>query len=518
MEFRARRLIGLLGVVLLAGCGQSGPAGGTSSTTSVVPRPARPAASYAKAPCPNPIYTGLPQLDLGSGVECGYLTVPQNRADPNSRKIKLAVVTLKTASSEPKPDPVLYLAGGPGGTPLVHNFANWQLDRDLILLSQRGTMKDDPFLACPEVDQFLVKAVGIGAEDPAYAQQSAAAVRACRDRIAKNVIDVAAYNTTESVADVADLRTAMGIDQWNAYALSYGTDLALQVLRDRPDGIRSVVLDSVLPPPANIVESGWDWAAQSFEAIFDACAADPACGEAFPDARAEFTRLVNELSARPIRFTVDAGGTPTDVVVDGYKLASGVVVAAAQTPGQLARIPAMIHKLATGDPTDVAQALAAVTPPNILSHGVMYSALCRESVARTNPEKVLAAGKQALPDFPDAVFKLPAQVPTLFSDCEQWSVPAAPSSDFEPARSDVPALLVSGSFDSATPPPLAEEAAQTLSNPRHFVFPGTGHEVALNTPDAADCFLSVMRSFLDNPADYNADCVATLTVPPFQTG
>src|SRR5215217_3140703 len=411
MEFPACRLIGLLSVVLLAGCGQGGPAGGTSSTTSVITRPAPPAASYAKAACPNPIYTGLPQLDLDTDVECGYLTVPQNRADPNSRKIKLVVVTLKATSPEPKPDPVLYLAGGPGGTPLVHSFANWQLDRDLILLGQRGTMKDDPFLACPEVDQFLVKAVGIGAEDPAYPQQSAAAVRACRDRIAKNVIDVAAYNTTESVADVADLRTAMGIDQWNAYALSYGTDLALQVLRDRPDGIRSVVLDSVLPPPANIVESGWDWAAQSFEAIFDACAADPACGEAFPDARAEFTRMVGELSAGPIRFTVDAGGTPADVVVDGYKLASGVVVAAAQMPGQLARIPAMIHKLATGDPTDVAQALAVVTPPNILSHGVMYSALCRESVARTNPEKVLA-GKQALPDFPDAVLKLPAQVPT----------------------------------------------------------------------------------------------------------
>jgi pimeloyl-ACP methyl ester carboxylesterase len=514
----ARRLIGLIGVVVLAGCGQGGPSGGTSTTTSVLPRPAAPAASYAKAPCPNPMYTGLPQLDLGPGVECGYLTVPQNRADPNSKKIKLVVATRKTTSPDPKPDPVLYLAGGPGGTPLVHNFDNWQLDRDLILLGQRGTMKDDPFLACPEVDQFLVKAVGIGAQDPAYSRQSAAAVRACRDRIAKDVIDVAAYNTTESVADVADLRAAMGIDQWNIYALSYGTDLALQVLRDRPDGIRSVVLDSVLPPPANIVESGWDWAAQSFAAIFDACAADSACGEAFPDARAEFIRIVGELSANPIRVTVDAGGSPTDVVIDGYKLASGVVVAAAQTPGQLARIPAMIHKLATGDPTDVAQALVAVTPPNILSHGVMYSVLCRESVAPTSPEKVLAVGKQALPDFPDAVLKLPAQVPTLFGDCRQWSVPAAPPSVFEPARSDVPVLLASGSFDSATPPSLAEEAAKTLPNARHYVFGGTGHEVALNTPEAADCFLSIMRGFFDNPADYNGDCVATLTVPPFQTG
>lgn len=514
----ARRLIGLLGVAVLAGCGQGEPAGGTSSATSLLPRPARPVASYAKAPCPNPIYTGLPQLDFGPGVECGYLTVPQNRADPNSRKIKLAVVTRKSTSPDPKPDPVLYLAGGPGGTPMVHNFDNWQLDRDLILLGQRGTMKDDPFLACPEVDQFLVKAVGIGAQDPAYAEQSKAAVHACRDRIAKDVIDVAAYNTTESVADVADLRTAMGVGQWNIYALSYGTDLALQVLRDRPDGIRSVVLDSVLPPPANIVESGWDWAAQSFAAIFDVCAADAACGEAFPDARAEFTRMVNELSANPIRVTVDVGGTPTEVVIDGYKLASGVVVAAAQTPGQLARIPSMIHKLATGDPADAGQALALVTPPNILSHGVMYSVVCREQVARTSADKVLAVGKQALPDFPDAVLKLPAQVPTMFGDCGQWSVPAAPSSVFEPARSDVPALLASGGFDSATPPPLAEEAARTLPNARHYVFGGTGHEVALNTPDAADCFLGVMRSFYDNPADYNADCVATLTVPPFQTG
>ena len=198
---------------------------------------------------------------------------------------------------------------------------------------QRGTMKDDPFLACLEVDQFLVKAVGIGAQDPAYAQQSGAAVHACRDRIAKDVIDVAAYNTTESVADVADLRTAMGINEWNIYALSYGTDLALQVLRDRPDGIRSVVLDSVLPPPANIAESGWEWAAHSYGAIFDACVADPACGQAFPDSRAEFTRMVGELSANPIGLTVDVGGTPTDVVIDGYKLASGVVVAYFLRPG-----------------------------------------------------------------------------------------------------------------------------------------------------------------------------------------
>ncbi len=514
MAVTAHRVIALFGGIVLAAtaCGSGEPPG---EPTTPIPTPG-PAASYAQAPCPNPIYPGAPQVDLGPNVECGYLTVPQNRADPNSRKIRLVVATRKTISASPKPDPVVYLAGGPGNTPLIHGFDDWQLDRDLILLGQRGTMKDDPFLSCPEYDQFLVDAVGIGAEDPVYDEKSAAALRACRNRLADEVIDVAAYNTTENAADVADLRVAMGIDQWNIYALSYGTDLALQTLRDHPEGIRSVVLDSVLPPQANLAESGWASAASSFTAIFDGCAADPACAEAFPDVRNEFTRLVNELSASPMRVTVDnAAGQPADVVIDGYKLASGVVVAAAQTPGQLARIPAMIHKLATGDPTDVAKALMDTVPPNVLSYGLMYGVLCSEAAAHTNAEKVLAVGKQALPDFPDVVLAAVAQVPSLLSDCETWSVPAAPEEVSSPARSDAPVLLASGSFDSATPPNWAAEAAQTLPNSRHLIFPGTGHEVAVNTPDAAACFLEVMRNFYDNPAAFNTDCVVALRIPPF---
>ena len=517
MQLAAPRAMALLAVVVLAAgaCGSdqqlSTP---PSSTTTAAARP--PEATYAKAPCPNPIYTGAPQLDLGPGVECGYLTVPQNRADPNSRKIRLAVAVRKTKSQNPKPDPVVYLAGGPGNPPFVHNFDNWQLDRDLILLGQRGTMKGDPFLSCSEVDRFLSDAIEIGAQDAIYSEKSADALRACRQRVAADVIDVAPYNTTESAADIADLRVAMGIERWNVYGLSYGVDLALQTLRDHPEGIRSVVLDSVPPPQANAIESGWAYAAQSFDAIFGGCAADPACAARYPDVRAEFTRLVNQLAIDPLRVTLHGGTAQgTDVVIDGYKLASGVVVAAAQTPGQLARIPAMIHKLATGDPTDAATALTEITPPNLVSYGLMYSVLCSEMVPRTNAEKVYAAGKRALPDFPDGVLALPAQVPSVFTDCQQWKVPAAPASVAEPVRSDVPVLLASGSFDSATPPSLAAEAAKNLPNSRVLVVPGSGHEVALNTPDAAACFLQVMRSFYDDPARYNADCVASLRVPPF---
>ena len=109
------------------------------------------------------IYPGAPQVDLGPDVECGYLTVPENRADADGRTIRLVVSTRKATSPNPKPDTIVYLAGGPGGTPLVHGFDNWQLDRDLILFGERSTMKDEPFLSCPEFDRFLVEAIGIGA-------------------------------------------------------------------------------------------------------------------------------------------------------------------------------------------------------------------------------------------------------------------------------------------------------------------------------------------------------------------
>ncbi|HZA10309.1 alpha/beta hydrolase [Mycobacterium sp.] len=516
MSIAPLRVIGFFSLLaLVAACGsgeqrQSARPGSAPKKT--------PAASYEKAPCPDPIYPDAPQLGLGPDVECGYLSVPQRRADPNSRKIKLAVAVRKSTSPDPRPDPVVYLAGGPGNPALIHNFDDWQLDRDLILVDQRGTMADDPFLSCPEVDRFLVDAIAIGAENPAFAEQSAAAVFACRQRLAGQVLDVAAYNTTESAADVADLRVAMGIDQWNVYGLSYGADLALQTLRDHPQGIRSAVLDSVLPPQANLIESGWASAAASFKAIFDGCAADAACAAAFPDVRGEFARMVNELSASPLQVTVDdANGKPTDVVIDGYKLAGGVVAAAAQTPGRPARVPVMIHKLATGDPTDVATALTATTPPNLVGHGLRYGVLCAEAVSRTNADNVLAVGRHTLPDFPDSVLSRPAQAPSILRDCDQWKVPAAPPEVAAPARSAVPVLLASGSFDSATPPSFAEEAAKTLPNSRLLVFPGTGHEVASNTPAAATCFLEVMRNFYDNPADYNTDCVGRLQIPPFAT-
>ena len=194
----------------------------------------------------------------------------------------------------------------------------------MIVLEQRGTLKAEPLLACPELDSHLDIAVTLAPTGPAVLAGESAAVEACRDRLVAEGWDLAAYDSTENAADVADLRVAMGIDEWNVYGVSYGTDLALQTLRDHPQGIRSVVLDSVVPPQVNLIADAWPNAATAYRSLFDACAEQPACARAFPELENEFHSLVTELTDEPrtITATDPATGAPVDVVVDGYRLAN----------------------------------------------------------------------------------------------------------------------------------------------------------------------------------------------------
>ena len=94
-------------------------------------------------------------FDIGGGatlrVDHGTLEVPANRRDPDTGTIKLAFARVHSTAEEPA-SPVIYLAGGPGGS------STWQAESpqflsnwlgilevsDVILLDQRGTGRSEP--------------------------------------------------------------------------------------------------------------------------------------------------------------------------------------------------------------------------------------------------------------------------------------------------------------------------------------------------------------------------------------
>src|SRR5438045_3908040 len=89
-------------------------------------------------------------------AERGRLVVPENRSNPRGRLIELAFVRFKATAAKPGP-PVVYLAGGPGGSgittaggPRFHLFMAMRAVGDVIALDQRGVGQSKPSLACPE--------------------------------------------------------------------------------------------------------------------------------------------------------------------------------------------------------------------------------------------------------------------------------------------------------------------------------------------------------------------------------
>ncbi|NDJ55304.1 MAG: transporter, partial [Chloroflexi bacterium] len=99
----------------------------------------------------------------GYNVDCGYLIVPEDRSDPETRDIRLHVAIFRSSSPTPAPDPILHLSGGPGSSglglasyTLSSGSAAFLAQRDYIIFDQRGTGFSDPSLSCPERDNLNV--------------------------------------------------------------------------------------------------------------------------------------------------------------------------------------------------------------------------------------------------------------------------------------------------------------------------------------------------------------------------
>jgi pimeloyl-ACP methyl ester carboxylesterase len=467
----------------------------------------------------------MPGAEELAKASCGYLVVAENRSQPTGRTIRLLLAKYPASAPEKRPDPVVYLAGGPGDiVPLEVNgliAADFIRDRDILAMSQRGTMFSEPALTCVAGDDFARELLGLRFYSEATKRAHLAATEACYRELAATGADVSAYNSTESAADFADLRKVLGYDTWNVYGTSYGSYLAQTLMRDHPEGIRSVVLDSVLPTTYNVA-TNWQNASDGFGNIFQACAAEAACSAAHPRLAETFTGLVNKLEADPLRATVrdPATGEDVKIVLDGGALVDWLRNQNYSVP-TLQAAPNRIHGLATGRPEAI-EAIALdrasrATPPGpdvpAFGYGLAVGVSCRESYPFATPEDLAAAGREAFPHYPASIQDEGVGGWAYFNeDCrEVWKVPAAPDAMHQPVASSIPTLLISGSFDTLTSLAGAKAAAAKLSNATIISIPGIGHFVSPWSP----CAQAVIVSFLADPAAPDTPCVGALKPPSF---
>ncbi len=470
--------------------------------------------TFTTARCLFTVGSGLTE---GQDVQCGYVTAPESYSTPNNGKtIQIAVARFRGSDTTSNPVPVISLQGGPGGA-WINTLGPYITDKtapsivgkqDLILVDQRGTGFSQPSLACPEItglnytyiQTYLTPQQSVKIYDQG-AQQ-------CHDRLVKEGINLSDYTTTADATDIEMVRQALGLKMINLYGVSYGTEVAAVFMRDFPQHLRSVVLDSVDPVQGNQQLDANAAHLHALNALFSGCAADAQCHAAYPDLQNEFYSLIAHLNSKPASIIV---ATPTGgiyhVPVSGDDFL-GVIFDTLYQTSLISLLPAIIDQAAHSNFHAFQVIYSELEFDDSTSIGVYNSVECSEDAA---PYSTPAEYQKAIDQFPAPVRQGQlVDALDLFSMCKIWNVKPVPSSYKAPVRSAIPALLLAGQYDPVTPLSDAQEVASTLSHSYVVFFPGDGHGQAVFNPSG--CPSQIMFAFYDNPVQKpNTSCTASMS-------
>jgi pimeloyl-ACP methyl ester carboxylesterase len=192
-------------------------------------------------------------------VNCGRF---QTAADPDEATtgFSLPVVHIPQPPWADDRLPVQYIAGGPGGAAwLEPGEIGFWLDwvdandwaSDLIVYDQRGVGLSEPALDCPELRDLRRELLPLPLPSEEAYRRVRDVTRACHDRLRDEGYALDQFTTSRNAADAVDLMRAMGYARWNVYGVSYGTRVALEMMRREPEALDAVVLDSPYPPQVN---------------------------------------------------------------------------------------------------------------------------------------------------------------------------------------------------------------------------------------------------------------------------
>lgn len=444
-------------------------------------------------------------------VEFGYLVVYENRRDSgNLRTISLPVMIAKSRSSHPKPDPVIFTTGGPGVMTTLYggrDLSRWPFldERDFIYFEQRGALHSQPSLVGAEIDSVISGAIGRNINGkPGRTELLDAAVR-LRERLEGEGIDLAAYNTTESASDIEDLRRALRIERWNLYGISYSCLLMIEVMRNHPGGIRSVILDSPLIPGARWDETSVGNYWTTLHSMFEACRNDSTVNAAFPDLEKRFLALVDEAYRSPIAVIVEHPFSKDSVTVelDGEGVFSSVAHFI-ENGQHIYGFPYYMNLICNRNTDMLARMAGELVSIPSYAWGMRYSIWCSDVFPFEDFGKF---GRHD--DVPEGLSAIEWTVvpPGIY---DLWPRSETDPDFAQPVFSEIPVLVANGQYDPDTPPEWGKELSRTLSNSHYFLFPGQSHLPLFVHPAGRQ----IAMAFLDDPYERPND--SGITEKPFR--
>ena len=200
---------------------------------------------------------GIPSTWADSNqVACYRMPVDRRLASKDAGQFALAVVVAKAVGNNDEL-PLLYLHGGPGIATLDNvkrYLANptWKFlrnDRDLIFFDYRGTGHSDAVLCSTLQDSVQALREAKPNEEDQQAKEILL-YKNCKEAVMTEGINLADFTSFQLAADAEAIRKALKIEEWDIYGVSYGTTIALNLIRSFPVQLHSAILYSPFPPTA----------------------------------------------------------------------------------------------------------------------------------------------------------------------------------------------------------------------------------------------------------------------------
>jgi pimeloyl-ACP methyl ester carboxylesterase len=394
----------------------------------------------------------------------GIVWVPMNRNDPESPTIRLQFVRILSRAETPLA-PIVYLAGGPGGSgtgTLRSERFNALLPllevADIVGFDQRGTGASEP------ADMVYQATTGYPLDQPGgpalynaiAREQLARAIKTMRAR----GIDLDGFTTEQSADDLADLANALGVEKLTLWGSSYGTHLALATVRRHPEVVDRVILAGTEGPdhsfklPTNIQTN--------LERLAALAASDTTYARLMPDLLGTLAGVLGDLGENPRTIEVMPG---VEVVVGPWDLQK-MLSEGMGDRRTMQGLPAMVYAMSKGEFADLGTwAFAYRQPPKLypMSFAMDCASWATDErllrIEAENHETLLGAAI----DYPYPYWCEAADLPRLHDDFRA------------PVVSKVPALFISGTLDGRTPVTNADEIAQGFSNSVQLVIRNASH-------------------------------------------
>jgi pimeloyl-ACP methyl ester carboxylesterase len=426
-------------------------------------------------------------------AELGRIWVPERHAAPGGRKIRLAFLRLRSTAPNPGP-PIVYLAGGPGGSgvalakgPRGSMFLRMREAGDVIALEQRGVGLSEPRLDCPGSLDFPLDRPG---DMESLLKRFEHASRTCAEFWRERHVDLTAYNVVENAHDIDSLRRALGVRQVILWGSSYGTHLALAVLRHHGAGVLRAVLsgiegpDHTLKMPRTVDEQ--------FGAIARLIAADPALVRRVPDLTELVRRVLTAAEQTPFAIPVaDTASVKETTVVLGRLDLEQAIVAMIGTRSDISTLPSTMlaferRELSSPFVQQVAHDVIAMRTGSIGS-AMAYAMDCSSSASKQRLAEIAHETKTA------TIGHLDFPIPDV---CSAWDVPPLPPRERSLVRSAVPVLFLTGTLDARTPPRNAREVLRGFPNGYHVLIEGAGHgnDLFVSSPEIYNVTLQFIRT------------------------